>query len=62
MRCVEQYGRASGAKVNLEKSEIMYVGGDRVERCEIEMKERKDYFKVLGVNLGIADKEGRDVQ
>lgn len=59
---MEQYGRASGAKVNIEKSEIMYVGGDRVERCEIEMKERKDYFKVLGVNLGIADKEGRDVQ
>ena len=62
LRCVEQYGRASGAKVNLEKSEIMYVGGDRIERCEVELKERKDFIKVLGVNLGIADKEGRDVQ
>ena len=26
------------------------------------MKERKDYFQVLGVNLGMAGKEGRDVQ
>ena len=62
LRCVEKYGRASGAKVNVEKSEIMYVGGDRIERCEIELKERKDYIRVLGVNLGMADKEGRDVQ
>lgn len=61
-RSVEQYGRASGAKVNIEKSEIMFVGGDRIDRCEIGLKERKDYFRVLGVNLGIADREGRDMQ
>ena len=40
LRCVEQYGRASGAKVNVEKSEIMYEGGDRIERWDwVEGKE-----------------------
>lgn len=29
------YGRASGAKVNKEKSEIMYIGEDRVGRLEM---------------------------
>lgn len=56
------YGRASGAKVNIEKSEIMYVGVGRVGRMELGLKEKKGYFRVLGVNLGIEDREGRDMQ
>ena len=59
---VELYGRASGAKINMEKSEIMYVGVERAGRREIGLKEEKDYFRILGVNLGIKDKEGRDMQ
>ncbi len=51
-------GRASGAKVNIEKSEIMYVGTDREDEDRFE----RDYFRVLGVNLGIEDRESRDVQ
>ena len=62
LKSVEQYGRASGAKVNIEKSEIMYIGENREEREEIRMKENKGYMKVLGVNLGIEEKEGRDRQ
>ena len=57
---VELYGRASGAKINIEKSEIMYVGVERAGRREIGLKEKKDYFRMLGVNLGIEDREGRD--
>lgn len=56
------YGRASGAKVNIEKSEIMYIGEGSIGRVEIGLKEKQDYFRVLGVNLGIKDKEGRDMQ
>ncbi len=59
---VEIYGRASGAKVNIEKSEIMYIGKDKAGRIEIGLKEKKDYIRVLGVNLGIEDREGRDLQ
>uniref|UniRef100_A0A671TR16 Reverse transcriptase domain-containing protein n=1 Tax=Sparus aurata TaxID=8175 RepID=A0A671TR16_SPAAU len=59
---VELYGRASGARVNIEKSEIMYIGEDSGGRVEIGLKEKKDYLRVLGVNLGIKDKEGRDMQ
>lgn len=29
---------------------------------EIGLKENKEYFRVLGVNLGIKDREGRDAQ
>ena len=46
----------------MEKSEIMYVGVERAGRREIGLKEKKDYFRMLGVNLGIEDKEGRDMQ
>jgi len=56
------YGRASGAKVNIEKSEIMYFGDNVGGRRYIGLKERKDCFKVLGVNLGIKAREGRDMQ
>ena len=49
LKSVEQYGRASGAKVNIEKSEIMYIGENREEREEIRMKENKGYMKVFGL-------------
>ena len=62
LQSVELYGRASGAKVNIEKSEIMYFGERREGMGETGLKENKDYFKVLGVNLGIKGKEGRDRQ
>ena len=62
LQSVELYGRASGAQVNIEKSEIMYFGERREGMGETGFKENKDYFKVLGVNLGIKGKEGRDRQ
>lgn len=54
--------RASGARVYIEKSEWMVLGKESVGRVEIGLKENKEYFRVLGVNLGIQDGEGRDVQ
>ena len=59
---VEVYGRASGAKINIEKSEFMVLGTGSVGRAEVELKENKDFFRVLGINLGLKDREGRDVQ
>ena len=40
----------------------MYINKDREERVEIGIKEKTDYFRVLGVNLGIKEEEGRDRQ
>ena len=62
LQSVEQYGRASGARVNREKSEIMHFGERGEGTGETGLRENKDYFKVLGVNLGIKGKEGRDRQ
>ena len=62
LESIELYGRASGARVNIEKSEIMYINKDREERVEIGIKEKTDYFRVLGVNLGIKEEVGRDRQ
>jgi len=62
LKTVSLYGRASGARVNLDKSEIMYIGQVRDRICDIGLKENKDYFRVLGINLGIKDVEGRDRQ
>ncbi len=43
LEIVEKYGKASGEKINREKSEIMYIG--EIERVKVEEK----YIKVLGV-------------
>ena len=59
LELVEQYGQASGAKINKDKSEIMYVG--EVEREEVGLRVEERYIKVLGVHLGVASKEARDV-
>ena len=58
MEIVEDYGRASGAKINKEKSEIMYIG--KVERIEVGLRVEEKYIKVLGVLLGVDSKEARD--
>ena len=59
---LEQYCRVSGAKINIDKSKIMYVGADRRERVEIGLVEEKEYLRILGINLGIEDRKGRDIQ
>lgn len=56
------YSRASGAKVNIERSEIMYIGVDKKGREDVGLKERKNYLKILGINLGLEGREGRDMQ
>lgn len=58
---METYGRASGAKVNKEKSEIMSIGGVNVGEKESLFKVTKEYTKILGINIGVKDKEARDV-
>lgn len=57
---METYGKASGAKVNIEKSEIMSIGGVNVEGRDIPFKIAKEYMKILGINIGVNDKEARD--
>lgn len=56
---VERYGRASGAKINRDKSEIMYIG--EIERTDVGMRVEEKYVKVLGVYLGVDSNEARDV-
>ena len=59
LELVEKYERASGAKINREKSEAMYIGG--VETVEVGLREEKRYIKVLGMYLGVEVREARDV-
>ena len=55
------YGSASGAKINLEKSEILCVGAVDMSECDIPLTVSKGMIKVLGVNVGVDEKEARDV-
>ncbi len=56
---MKKYGKASGAKINMEKSELMYIGD--VERVEVGVRVEEKYMKVLGVYLGVESKEARGV-
>ena len=58
LELVEVYGRAAGAKINVDKSEIMYIGG--VERVDVGLRVENRFIKVLGVHLGVDSKEARD--
>lgn len=58
---IKTYGRAAGAKINVEKSEIMFFGETKISDCGIPFKNVKDYIKVLGVNIGVEDIKARDV-
>ena len=62
LECMEEYGRASGARVNIDKSEIMYMNENEKEKAEVGLRERKDYIRVLGINVGIEDRRGREIQ
>ena len=55
------YGKASGAKINIDKSELMCVGNVGAQGCDIPFKVAKDYIKILGVNIGVKEKEARDI-
>jgi exonuclease III len=59
MECFKVYEQASGAKVNMEKSVIMYVG--KINEGTFPFKMVNDYFKVLGVFLGVKEQEARDL-
>ncbi len=61
LKHMETYGKASGAKINVDKSEIMSVGGVDIEGENTPFKITKEYTKILGVNIGVNVKEARDV-
>lgn len=61
MECFEVYGKASGAKLNVEKSEIMYVGIDEKVDCGFPFKKAEGNIRTLGVILGVDEKGTRDV-
>lgn len=60
MKHMETYGKASGAKINVDKSEIMSIGGVEMGECDIPFKVTEDYMMILGVNIGVNAKEARD--
>lgn len=59
LEIVGQYGKASGAKINKEKSELIYIG--EVERVDVGVRVEEKFMKVLGVYLGVEGKEARDM-
>ena len=61
IKLLEVYGKASGAKMNIEKSEILCVGNVDMQGCEIPLTVAKEMIKVLGVNVGVNANEARDV-
>ncbi len=58
MKHMETYGKASGAKINVDKSEIMSVGGVDIEGQDVPFKITKEYMKILGVNIAVNVKDG----
>jgi len=47
---MEVYGKASGAKINVDKSEIMCIGGGvDLEGLDAPFKITKDFLEILGV-------------
>lgn len=54
------YEKASGAKINVEKSEIMFFGKVNKEKVGVPFKVREDFIKILGINIGTKEKEARD--
>lgn len=58
LELIDVYGKASGAKINKEKSEIMYIG--EVEREGVGLRVEDRYIKVLGVYLGVETKEATE--
>ncbi len=61
MECFEIYGRASGAKINIDKSEIMFIGKTTTGDCDFAFKRAEKHIKILGVYLGIEEIEARDL-
>lgn len=53
MKHIEVYRKASGARVNVRKSEIMCVEKVDIRQCDIPFKVTEDYIKILGVNIGV---------
>ena len=58
LELAEIYGRASGARINKEKSEIMYIGN--IEREGVGLRVQDRYIKVLGIYLGVETKEATE--
>ncbi len=53
-------GKHQGQKINIDKSEIMSIGGVDIGRCDIPFKVTNDHMRILGVNIGVNAKEARD--
>ena len=59
MEKIEIYGKASGAKVNVDKPEIMYIGNVNHIGCSMPFRITNDYIKILGIHIGVKEKEAR---
>lgn len=61
MKCFDVYGRASGAKVNVEKSQMLCADDNVISTCNIPFKTVKGHVRILGVNIGVDEREARDL-
>ena len=58
---VDYYGRASGARLNMTKSEVMFIGTTVPNQDQIPFKIKEDHMKVLGVYVEIDSPKARDL-
>lgn len=58
--CMERYGEASGAKINIDKSKMMYMGGMEQKGSEAPLEKVRGSFKILGIYIGENERETRD--
>ena len=61
MEYLDIYGKAAGAKINVDKSEIMYMGNMDERVCDIPFKLAEGSVKILGINIGKNEKDARDM-
>lgn len=61
MEHLDIYGKAAGAKINVDKSEIMYMGNTNERVCEIPFKVAEGSVKILGIDIGKNEKDARDM-
>lgn len=60
MNAIEIYGKASGVRININKSNIMRIGKMKEELCKWDFEKNDDIVKILGINLGVNSVAMRD--
>ena len=52
LQVINQYERASGSKCNIEKTELLVIGRDKIKSTDFNFPVRRDFIEVLGITIG----------